>query len=70
MGPYGPAGAVQSKVTDSAGAETMTLQAAFGHACGIGFKAAEHLKQHPEFAWQRDILRDLPSRPWAPFSAK
>ncbi|MBE3112082.1 MAG: peptidase C45 [Acidobacteria bacterium] len=70
MPPYGPAGAVQSKVTDSAGAENMTLQAALGHACGIDFKAAEHLKQHPEFAWQKDILRDLPSHPWTEFRAK
>ena len=42
--PYGIAGAVQNKVTDAAMAEHLTLAALAGHACGIHFKAAEHLK--------------------------
>ena len=66
--PYGPAGAVQNKVTDAAGAEKMSLTAALGHACGTGFKAARHLAQHPDFAWQKDILRDMPARPWTRFT--
>lgn len=68
--PYAPAGAVQSKVTDAAGAEKMTFQAALGHACGVGFKASEHLAKRTDFAWTRDILRDMPARGWAKFSAK
>jgi hypothetical protein len=68
--PYGLAGAVQAKVTDAALAEKMTLTAALGHSCGIPFKAAAHLKKHPEFAWQKDILRDMPSRPWTTFAAQ
>lgn len=68
--PYGIAGAVQSKVTDAAGVEKMTLQASLGHSCGIHFKAAEHLKKHPELAWTKDILRDMPSHPWTSFAAK
>ena len=32
--PYAPAGAVQNKITDAAGAEKMTFHAALGHACG------------------------------------
>jgi hypothetical protein len=68
--PYGTAGAVQSKAADAAMGEAMTLTASLGHSCGIGFKAAEHLRKHPEFAWQRPILRDMPSRPWATFSAQ
>src|ERR1039458_10062423 len=44
VGPYGPVGAVQSKVSDAAMAEAMTLQASLGHSCGLGFKAAEHLR--------------------------
>jgi phospholipase B-like protein len=67
--PYGIAGAVISKVTDSGMAGKMTLVAAAGHACGIHFKAAEHLKKHPEFAWQKEYLRDMNSHPWATFSA-
>ena len=68
--PYAPAGAVQNKITDGAGAEKMTMQATLGHACGIGFKAQEHLAKHPEFAWMRDILRDMPARGWTKFTVK
>jgi len=67
---YGTAGAVQSKAADAAMGEAMTLTASLGHSCGIGFKAAEHLRKHPEYAWQRPILRDMPSRPWTAFSAQ
>ena len=70
MPPYATAGAVQSKVTDAAMAEAMSLRASLGHSCGIGFKAAEHLRKHQEFAWQQPILRDMPSRPWTTFSAQ
>jgi hypothetical protein len=68
--PWAPAGAVQNKITDAASAEKMTFQATLGHACGIGFKAAEHLAKHSEFAWQKDILRDMPARGWTKFTAK
>jgi hypothetical protein len=68
--PHAPAGAVQNKVTDAAGAEKMTFHAALGHACGTGFKASEHLARYPEFGWTREILRDMPARGWAKFSAK
>ncbi len=67
--PFGIAGAVQSKVSDAAMAEQMSLAAALGHACGIGFKAAEHLRKHPEFSWQASVLHDMPSRPWTVFTA-
>ena len=68
--PYAAAGAVQYKVSDAAMAEAMTLRASLGHSCGIGFKAAEHLRKHTDFAWQRAVLRDMPSRPWTTFSAQ
>jgi len=67
--PFGPAGAVQSKVTDAAMAERLTFRAAMGHACGMNFKAAEHLRRHPEFTWQKQVLQDLVARPWTSFSA-
>jgi len=47
----------------------LSLTAALGHACGTGFKAARHLAQHPDFAWQKGILRDMPARPWTLFTA-
>ena len=64
---YGPAGAVQSKVADAAMAERMSFAASMGHSCGMHFKAAEHLRKHPEFAWQKPLLRDLDSHPWTVF---
>ena len=67
---YAPAGAVQNKVTDASGAARMSLVAALGHACGRDFKATEHLAKHSEFAWQKDILRDMNARPWTRFTAK
>ena len=67
---FAPAGAVQNKVTDAAGAEKMSLTAALGHACGQDFKAQAHLAKHPEFDWMRDILRDMPGRPWTRFTAR
>jgi hypothetical protein len=48
----------------------MELEAAMGHPCGLGFVAAEHLKRYPQFDWQKELLRDLPSRPWTRFSAR
>ena len=68
--PYAPAGAVQNKITDAAGAEKMTMSAALGHSCGVSFKASEHLAKHPEFGWMKDILRDMPARGWTKFSAR
>lgn len=69
VGPYGIAGAVQNKATTADMAQKMTLVAAAGHACGIGFNASEHIKAHPEFAWQKELLRDMPSGKWTTFSA-
>ncbi len=65
--PFGIAGAVQNKVADSSMAEQMSLSAAAGHACGLGFKADAHLKAHSEFIWQKNYLKDMPSYPWATF---
>jgi len=67
--PYGVAGTVQNKVTDSSMAETLAFAASAGHACGAPFHAAEHLRKHPEFNWQKDYLRDMNPHPWATFRA-
>jgi hypothetical protein len=67
--PYGAAGAVQNKIASAAMAEQMTMAASMGHSCGISFKAAKHLKDHPEFAWEKDVLRDLDSHGWANFKS-
>jgi Phospholipase B len=67
--PYAIAGAVQNKATDAAMAADLKLIASAGHACGINFNAAEHLRAHPEFSWQKDLLLDMPSHPWTTFAA-
>ncbi len=67
QGEYGPAGAVQNKATDASMAARMSFTAAMGHSCGIDFKAADHLAKHPEFAWEKDVLRDLDSHAWTTF---
>lgn len=67
--PYGPAGTVQAKVTDAAMATKLSFTASLGHPCGLRFRAASHLREHPEFGWLKDHLRDLPSHPWTQFSA-
>ncbi len=67
--PFGTAGAVQNKATTAAMAAKMQLVAAAGHACGLDFKAAAHLQAHPEFNWEKDLLRDMDSRPWTEFEA-
>jgi len=66
---YGIAGAVQNKAADAAMISKMTFTAAMGHSCGIDFHAAEHLAKHPEFAWQKSLLKDLKSYPWTTFEA-
>ena len=65
--PYGIGGAVQNKAADASMAGYMSLTASAGHSCGLHFRAAEHLRLHPEFAWQKKLLRDMESRPWTTF---
>lgn len=65
--PFGPAGAVQNKAADSSMIDRMALSAAYGPQCGPDFKAADFLKAHPEFNYQKDVLKDMPSQPWVEF---
>jgi hypothetical protein len=66
--PFGMAGTVQNKVADSHMVAEMSLAAAAGHACGMDFKAADHLRAHPEFAWQSGLQRDMKAGAWTTFS--
>lgn len=68
-GKYFPGGTVQAKAVDARTASTMQFWAAMGHPCGYDFTAATFLKQHSEYKWMRDILRDMPSRPWTLFNS-
>jgi hypothetical protein len=64
-----PGGAVQGKAMDSHMAETLSFFAHTGHPCGEDFLAEPFLKAHPEFAWQKPILRDMKAGPWTQFRA-
>ena len=65
--PYAPTGAVTAQAADSTMARNMTLRARAGHPCGEDFIADKFLKEHPEFEWQRPILKDMKGNPWAEF---
>src|SRR5438477_2216120 len=65
---FGTAGAVQNKASDASQAEKMSFMAAAGHACGMDFKATEHMKAHPELAWQQALQRDMKAYTWTSFS--
>lgn len=69
VGPYATAGAVQNKAADASMIASMTFTAAAGHACGKDFKAAGHLRAHPEYDWQKPLQRDMDAYPWTSFSA-
>ena len=67
--PYHPGGAVQGKATDSDMAAKMSLRARAGHPCGADFLAADFLDHHPEYSWQKPVLKDMKAGPWTTFEA-
>ncbi len=67
--PFSPSGAVTGKVMDSDLAAKLSFIGRAGHPCGESFKAAPFLAAHPEFAWQKPILRDMIAGPWTAFTA-
>lgn len=64
---YGPAGAVQNKAANGSMVDQMAFTAAMGHSCGLNFKAAQHLKEHSGFEWEKNALRDLDTHAWTTF---
>jgi len=63
--PFGIAGAVQNKAADASLTAEMSFVALAGHACGLDFKAGDHLRAHPEYSWQKPLLRDMNAHAWA-----
>jgi hypothetical protein len=68
-GAFFPGGTVQAKVIDARMAERMEFWATLGHPCGSDFVAEAFLKAHPEYAWLKGLIRDMPSRPWCRFAS-
>ncbi|WP_446742994.1 C45 family autoproteolytic acyltransferase/hydolase [Silvibacterium acidisoli] len=67
--PYYPGGAVQGKAADSDMAGKMSFVARAGHPCGEDFIAKPFLAAHPEYSWQKPILKDMKAGPWTVFKA-
>ena len=59
-----PSGAVNGKATNGSLAAELKLWAIIGHPCGSPFIAKEFLQKHPEFSYQSEFLKDMPSQPW------
>jgi hypothetical protein len=68
-GAYYPGGAVQGKAADSTMAQNMSFVARAGHPCGEDFHAAEFLAAHPDYAWEKPVLRDMKAGPWTVFKS-
>jgi hypothetical protein len=66
---YNPGGAVQGKAADGGMAAKMSFVARAGHPCGQDFLAADFLERHPEYYWQKPLLRDMKAGPWTVFTA-
>ncbi|PYX27960.1 MAG: peptidase C45 [Acidobacteria bacterium] len=66
---HNPGGAVQGKATDSKMAASMSFVARAGHPCGADFLAQDFLEQHPEYSWQKSLLRNMKAGPWTKFHA-
>ena len=66
---YDPGGAVQGKAADSTMAAKMSFVARAGHPCGKDFLAEPFLAQHPEYSWQKPLLRDMKAGPWTEFKS-
>ena len=64
-----PGGAVQGKAADSTMAQNMSFVARAGHPCGEDFHAAEFLAAHPDYAWEKPVLRDMKAGPWTVFKS-
>jgi hypothetical protein len=64
---FDPAGAVSAKAADSSMIAHMSLTARAGRPCGEDFLAGPFLAKHPQFDWERPLLRDMPGSPWASF---
>jgi hypothetical protein len=67
--PYSPQGSVTGELTDATMAERMSMIVRAGHPCGEDFEAAPFFAKHPEFAWEKPILRDMKAGPWTAFHA-
>lgn len=67
--PFEPSGTFDGKVVDSTLAKQLRFIGRWGTADGIPFSADKFLRAHPQYDWQRGLLKDRPSQPWVEFRA-
>jgi len=65
--PFDPDGAGNAKAADSSMIRNMSFMARTNRPCGEPFLVGPFLAKHPEFAWEKPVLRDMQSTPWAMF---
>lgn len=67
--PFEPMGTFDGKVVDAKLAKQMSFLGRWGSADGRAFYAEKFLIEHPQYDWQRGLLKDRPSQPWTSFRA-
>jgi hypothetical protein len=50
-------------------AAKMSMRARAGHPCGQDFNAKDFLDHHPEYQWEKDVLRDMKAGSWTTLSS-
>jgi hypothetical protein len=65
--PFEPGGAGNAKAADSSMISKMSFVARTNRPCGEPFLVGQFLAKHPEFAWEKPVLRDMQGTPWAIF---
>ena len=68
-GAFYPGGSFDAKITTSSLAKHGKMWARWGKPCGGSFDSKSFLKEHPEYSWQKPLLRDLKSNEWVMFDA-
>jgi hypothetical protein len=62
--PFSPMGTFDAKVVDAELVKHLSFLGRWGSADGRPFLAANFLQQHPQYDWQRGLLKDRPTQPW------
>jgi hypothetical protein len=67
--PFNPGGTFDSKVVDATLAKQMRFVGRWGSADGTAFDADKFLAEHPQYDWQKGLLKSRPAEPFVEFAA-
>jgi len=65
--PFHPSGTFEGKVVDTDLGKKLSFIGRWGTADGMPFDAAKFLNEHPQYDWQKGLLKDRPTQPWTVF---